>query len=463
MTRYRSGRRQRITRDVDGDTENAVLCSVAPSSVLRVPELTDARRCPLTPSPPVLACRDRPRLADRHARRREGPRGDLRALPRRARSTRWSASTARCRRRSSGTASKPPPCSGCRAPGASTATTCRSFRPPSSSSTSTVTISSSAAATARSSPSSVGPRHARLLLPLADALRLGSVPGVLRPRAGRGVPEPAAAARSWPRWPAGTPPRQAVWTAFSRTLNMLRGGSADTIIAGRPSCILLSIRSSTGPGRKRRDPARPPGFLVVSALVPYKRVEIAIEACRLAGCRLTIVGRGPEEARSAPAGGPRRRVPGLARATRRSATCTSGRRRSCCRASRISAWSRSRRRRAARRSSPSRAGGACETVVDGVTGVLVEDGSPAGFADGLRPGPDASFDPAAIRANAERFSRERFMTDFQTAVSDAIRRHGRPSHDAAVQPPARRLLRRQRRAARPWRRSSSPTSSASRS
>ena len=67
-----------------------------------------------------------------------------------------------------------------------------------------------------------------------------------------------------------------------------------------------------------------------------------------------------------------------------------------------------------------RAGGACETVLDGITGVLVEDGSPEGFAEGLARFRTLSFDPAAIRANAERFSRERFMTDFQTAVSDAI-------------------------------------------
>src|SRR5207248_7013090 len=37
--------------------------------------------------------------------------------------------------------------------------------------------------------------------------------------------------------------------------------------------------------------------LVVSALVPYKRVDLAIEACRLARVPLTIAGDGPERAR----------------------------------------------------------------------------------------------------------------------------------------------------------------------
>ncbi len=39
------------------------------------------------------------------------------------------------------------------------------------------------------------------------------------------------------------------------------------------------------------------GYLVVSALVPYKRVDHAIRACARLGRKLTVVGRGPEEAR----------------------------------------------------------------------------------------------------------------------------------------------------------------------
>jgi len=44
---------------------------------------------------------------------------------------------------------------------------------------------------------------------------------------------------------------------------------------------------------------RPPGDfdLVVSALVPYKRIELILEAYRLAGRRLKVVGGGPERER----------------------------------------------------------------------------------------------------------------------------------------------------------------------
>ncbi|HEY2156686.1 MAG TPA: glycosyltransferase [Isosphaeraceae bacterium] len=46
------------------------------------------------------------------------------------------------------------------------------------------------------------------------------------------------------------------------------------------------------------------GYLVVSALVPYKRVEQAIEACSRAGKPLTIIGEGPERARLERLAGP---------------------------------------------------------------------------------------------------------------------------------------------------------------
>ena len=65
-------------------------------------------------------------------------------------------------------------------------------------------------------------------------------------------------------------------------------------------------------------------------------------------------------------------------------------------------------------------GGAKETVVDGETGVLVEDRSPDAFAEGLRRLQSATFDPAALRASALRFSRERFQRNFKAAVDEAL-------------------------------------------
>jgi glycosyltransferase involved in cell wall biosynthesis len=45
-------------------------------------------------------------------------------------------------------------------------------------------------------------------------------------------------------------------------------------------------------GRPRDD-----GYLVVSALVPYKRIDQAVAACTASGRRLTVIGEGPERAR----------------------------------------------------------------------------------------------------------------------------------------------------------------------
>ncbi len=176
-----------------------------------------------------------------------------------------------------------------------------------------------------------------------------------------------------------------------------------------------------GPGTDARKPAEP-GFLIVSALVPYKRVDVAIEACARIGARLTIVGRGPEQARLEALAG---RVSSKVQ---------------------FAGWRSDEEIRDLYRAATAvllpgvedfgmvpveaqacgcpvvalAAGGACETVKDGVTGILVREASVDAFADALRTAEAARFDRAAVRANAERFSRERFMTEFAGAIDDAL-------------------------------------------
>jgi glycosyltransferase involved in cell wall biosynthesis len=160
-------------------------------------------------------------------------------------------------------------------------------------------------------------------------------------------------------------------------------------------------------------------FLVVSALVPYKRVEIAIDACRRLGARLKIVGRGPEEARlrlSADANveflgwcsdEDIRDLYSQATAVLLPGTEDFGmvpvEAQAC--GTPVVALGR---------------GGACETVVDGETGVLVPEASAGAFAEGLNRVRSLRFDRAAIRTHAERYSREQFMTSFQSAVASAV-------------------------------------------
>jgi glycosyltransferase involved in cell wall biosynthesis len=161
------------------------------------------------------------------------------------------------------------------------------------------------------------------------------------------------------------------------------------------------------------------GFLIVSALVPYKRLDVAIEACRRLAAPLTIVGTGPEEARLRALAGPDTRFLGWLpdeeiRTLYRSAAATLlpgtedfgivPLESQACGTPVVALGD----------------GGARETVVDGETGVLVAEPTVEAFTAGLNRATEASFDPAAARANALRFSKERFVTSIKAALNDAI-------------------------------------------
>ena len=165
-------------------------------------------------------------------------------------------------------------------------------------------------------------------------------------------------------------------------------------------------------------PSRPQGLLVVSALVPYKRVDLAIDAARLAKMPLTIVGDGPERESLQALAGDGITFRGW---------CTNEEIRDLYRSSiatilpgeedfgivPLEAQACGRPVVALGR------GGALETVVDGVTGVLVEPGVEA-LADGLTRAGAVEWDPVAIRRHADTFSRSRFVTEIQAAIDETM-------------------------------------------
>src|SRR5207237_167368 len=63
-------------------------------------------------------------------------------------------------------------------------------------------------------------------------------------------------------------------------------------------------------------------------------------------------------------------------------------------------------------------GGALETVVPGETGLLVDDPTPAAFADAISRAIDRPFDRKAIRRHAERFSRARFGDEMEALLNE---------------------------------------------
>jgi glycosyltransferase involved in cell wall biosynthesis len=71
-------------------------------------------------------------------------------------------------------------------------------------------------------------------------------------------------------------------------------------------------------------------------------------------------------------------------------------------------------------------GGARETVADGRTGVLFEPQSASALAAAIERFEQLELDEADVRANARRFSRERFRSE----MADAIERAAAHAHGA---------------------------------
>ncbi|MDP2319439.1 MAG: glycosyltransferase [Acidobacteriota bacterium] len=164
----------------------------------------------------------------------------------------------------------------------------------------------------------------------------------------------------------------------------------------------------------------PPHFLVVSALVPYKRVDLAMLAAREAGVRLTVVGSGPERSNLQRLTGD-----GIELAGWRTddeirdlyRTCTAAilpgeedfgivpvEAQACGRP--VVALGR---------------GGALDTVIDGETGVLFGEPTVASLAAGLQRAAATRWQPERIRAHAETFSRQRFVAAIEQVVDDTMR------------------------------------------
>ena len=160
-------------------------------------------------------------------------------------------------------------------------------------------------------------------------------------------------------------------------------------------------------------------FLVVSALVPYKRLDVAIDAATLAGVPLTVVGDGPD----------------LARLQRRAdatvefrGAVDDGTLRELYRRARavilpgeedfgivpVEAMACGRPAIGLAR------GGALDTIVHERTGLLVDELTPEAFAAAMTRIDAVPFDSAAIRAHAEQFATARFETAFARIVEDTI-------------------------------------------
>ena len=169
----------------------------------------------------------------------------------------------------------------------------------------------------------------------------------------------------------------------------------------------------------RRRVTPEPHFLVVSALVPYKRIDLAIAAAGRLGVRLQIVGSGPDEARLRAAAGPTLSFSGRSddaalRDVFRRAQAVVLPGEEDFGIAPVEALACGRPVVALGR------GGACETVAHGMTGLLVDEATPEAFAEAMDEVTRRRFDPALLRSHAEPFAVERFEMAFRGLLADTL-------------------------------------------
>jgi glycosyltransferase involved in cell wall biosynthesis len=165
----------------------------------------------------------------------------------------------------------------------------------------------------------------------------------------------------------------------------------------------------------------PPGqhFLIVSALVPYKRIDLAIEACRRVGARLRIVGDGPDRERLEQLAGEHVEFAGRlsddeVRTEYRRAMAVLLPGEEDFGIVPVEAQACGRPVVALER------GGAIETVIPGETGILFSELTPACMAAALERVAALHFDSERLRANALRFSRERHVERMHSVIDDTL-------------------------------------------
>lgn len=160
-------------------------------------------------------------------------------------------------------------------------------------------------------------------------------------------------------------------------------------------------------------------YLLVSRLVAYKRLDLAITACTQLQLPLLVIGQGPDRERLENLAGPTVRFAGFlpeAEVARQMAGCKAlifpgeedfG-------ITPLEANSLGRPVVAYR------GGGALDTIVDGVSGVFFDEPSVQALAKALLQVDEIAWDPLQIRAAAARFNRSVFEARMTALVEQAV-------------------------------------------
>lgn len=176
----------------------------------------------------------------------------------------------------------------------------------------------------------------------------------------------------------------------------------------------------------RFSPGQPgPDYLVVSGLLSHKRIDDAVRAFTALGLPLVVAGAGPDLRRLKGMAGPNVRFLG------RVSDPEVARLMSGCRAFVVTSEEEFgiaavEAQAAGRPVIARRAGGALETVIDGVSGCFWEGGSEE-LAQAVRGFDPSAVDPADCVASARRFDREVFRAGLRQEVARAVARAQDPA------------------------------------
>ena len=211
------------------------------------------------------------------------------------------------------------------------------------------------------------------------------------------------------RWDASTTNRVHRFVAISRYVarRIRRYYNRDSTVVYPPVDTDFFHPADVTPGQH---------FLIVSALVPYKRIGLAMSACERVGARLRIVGDGPDRERLEHLAGPGVEFTGrlsdeAIRDEYRQALAVVLPGEEDFGIVPVEAQACGRPVVAIGR------GGALETVLDGETGVLT---APQALAGGLERAAAGRFDPVRIRQHAERFARTRYDREMRAVVDETM-------------------------------------------
>jgi len=159
-------------------------------------------------------------------------------------------------------------------------------------------------------------------------------------------------------------------------------------------------------------------YMVLSELMAHKRVDVAIRAMNALGRPLVVVGDGPDMRRLQRLAGPTVRFEGRVSDARAAELLER------CRALVVTATEEFgiaavEAQAAGRPVIALNDGGVRETVINGVTGTFFDRSEPAALMATVTGFDTAAIDPAACRANAERFDVAGFQRGFAALVTEA--------------------------------------------